>query len=141
MKTSASRRIDTSRDPGGFAAIPWSVIDSEGFRKLSYSARALLLEIARQYNRKNNGQLLASYAFLRKRGWSSADTIHRAKRELIEAEFIYESVKGHRPNKASWFALTFYSLYPNPKFDYGAYENFRRGAYRKNSTVKPKFEL
>ena len=140
MKSSAiqlKRRTSHERDPGYFVAIPWSVLDCESFRNLSYSARALLLEIARQYNQKNNGQLLASFAYLRKRGWSSADTIHRAKRELLEAGFIFESVKGHRPNKASWFALTFHSLYPNPKFDYGAHENFKRGAYHKNSTLKP----
>lgn len=140
MKSRTSSRKfqgDTSRVPGGFVALPWAVIDSPNFRKLSYPARTLLIDIARQHGGDNNGQLLASFAYLRKRGWKSSDTIHRAKQELIAGGFIFETVKGHRPNKASWYALTHYALSRNPKFDYGAYENFERGAYRKNEPLIP----
>jgi hypothetical protein len=44
--------------------------------------------------------LLLSRNFLEPRGWKSADVIHRAKQELLEAEFIFETVKGRRPNRA-----------------------------------------
>lgn len=130
------QRKDPDRDEGGFIALPWSVLDSPNWRLLSHPARALLLEIARQQyvNEKredNNGRLLASAAHLSPRGWKSADVLTRAKRELIAAGFIFETVKGHRPNRASWYALTWRALPRHPDFDAGAARAFERGAYRK----------
>ena len=101
---------DTSRDQGGFIALPWSVLDCPAYARLSHPARGLLLELARQFVRDNNGRLLASRAYLFERGWKSADTITNAKRELLAAGFIHETVMGHRPNKASWYAVTWRSL-------------------------------
>jgi hypothetical protein len=85
--------------------------------------------------RDNNGRLLASVAYLAKRGWKSTDVITRAKRELLEAGFIYETVKGHRPNKASWYAVTWRALDRHPGYDVGAVDGFVRGAYQ-NRNVK-----
>jgi hypothetical protein len=113
------KRVDTDRQPGGFVAIPWVVLDSQAYLGLSHPARALLLEIARQDVRNSNGRLLLSSKHLAKRGWKSNDTIHRAKSELLDAGLIYETVKGHRPNKASWYAVTWYKLYPHRGFDVG----------------------
>ena len=128
---------DSSRDAGGFVAMPWAVLDSHAYARLSHPARSLLMELARQYVRDNNGRLLASRAYLSKRGWKSADVIQRAKDELIRAGFIHETVKGQRPNKASWYAITWYSLDRLPGFDPGAAESFERGAYRKNAILSP----
>ena len=64
-----------TRDPGGFIALPWSVLDSAAYNNLSHPARSLLLEFARQYVRDNNGRLLASAAHLSKRGWKSSYVI------------------------------------------------------------------
>ncbi len=128
---------DASRDAGGFVALPWAVLDSPAYLRLNHAARCLLIELCRQYVRDNNGRLLASRAYLAKRGWKSADGIHRAKQELIEAGFIHETVKGHRPNKASWYALTFYSLDRLPGYDTGSAESFERSAYRKNASLSP----
>lgn len=128
---------DSSRDAGGFVAMPWTVLDSHAYARLSHPARSLLMELARQYVRDNNGRLLASRAYLSKRGWNSADVIQRAKDELIRAGFIHETVKGQRPNKASWYAITWYSLDRLPGFDPGAAESFERGAYRKNAILSP----
>lgn len=123
------KKIDTGRDNGGFIALPWSVIDCPAYTNLSHPARSLLIEIARQYVRDNNGRLLASASYLGKRGWNSSDVISRAKRELIDAGFIYETVKGHRPNKASWYAVTWYSLDKLDGYDSGAARGFIRSAY------------
>lgn len=121
---------DSGRDPGGFVALPWSVLDSAAYKELSHPARSLLLEIARQYVRDNNGRLLASAKYLSKRGWKSSDVISRAKSQLLEARFIHETVKGHRPNKASWYAITWQTLDRLKGYDPGAAETFRRGSYR-----------
>lgn len=137
-----SRKADSGRDSGGFVALPWSVLDSAAYASLSFAARSLLMEIARQYVRDNNGRLLASTAYLKKRGWNSSDVITRAKRELLAAGFIHETVKGHRPNKASWYAITWQNLDRLPGYDVGAIETFPRSAYRtaaplKNASLRP----
>lgn len=132
----SGRKGDTGRDSGGFVALPWSVLDCPAYAGLSHPARSLLFELARQFVRDNNGRLLASAAYLSKRGWKSADVITRAKRELIAAGFIHETVMGHRPNKASWYALTWRALDKLPGYDSGAVETFRRGAYQ-NANLRP----
>lgn len=109
--------------------MPFSVLDSPAYARLGHPARALLLEFARQYVGSNNGRLLASAAYLAKRGWKSSDVIDRAKRALIEAGLIYQTVQGHRPNKASWYALTWRTLDRHPGYDAGAFESFRRSPF------------
>ncbi len=134
----AKSRIDESRDPGGYIALPWSVIDSQAYRNLSYTGKALLIELARQYVRNNNGRLLLSQRYLVTRGWRSGDVILRAKRELLDAKLIYQTVQGHRPNKASWFALTWYTLDRLPGYDDDVVDGFRRGMYATAPQPKPK---
>jgi hypothetical protein len=127
---SLKRREGNGRDAGAFIALPWCVLDSAAYANLSHPARALLLEIARQFVRDNNGKLLASRAYLAARGWRSADVIHRAKTELLAGGFVHETVKGHRPNKASWYAVTWLALDRLPGYDAGAMEMFKRSAYK-----------
>jgi hypothetical protein len=124
------KKIDHGRDAGGFIALPWSVLDCPAYQNLSHPAKALLFEFARQFVRDNNGRLLASSAYLSKRGWKSSDVITRAKRELINAGFIFETVKGHRPNKASWYAVTWRTLDKHLGYDEGAAQCFERGSYK-----------
>jgi hypothetical protein len=96
------------------------------------------LEFSRQIVKNNNGKLLATSSYLRKRGWNSPDVITRAKRELLNAGFIFETVMGHRPNKASWYAVTWRSLDKIKGFDPGSAELFRRGAYAEIAIFQPK---
>jgi hypothetical protein len=126
------KHVDANRDAGGFAALPWSVLDSPAYLDLSHPARSLLLEFARQHIPGRNGQLLASKTYLRRRGWRSADVITRAKRELLKSGFIHETVMGRRPNRASWYGLTWFSLEQHRDYDEGAFESFVRSAYRKS---------
>lgn len=126
---------DTSRDQGGFVALPWSVLDCPAFGNLSHPARSLLMEFARQYVRDNNGRLLASSAYLAKRGWKSNDVITRAVRDLVDAGFIFQTAMGHRPNRASWYAVTWRALDKIQGFDPGTVEGFTRGAYQKGNPV------
>ena len=116
--------------------MPWSVLDCPAYARLSHPAKALLLEVARQFVRDNNGRLLLSRAYMAKRGWKSADTVSNAKRELLTAGFIHETVIGHRPNKASWYAVTWRSLDKMQGYDPGAVETFKRGAYQQSAPLK-----
>ncbi len=130
-------RYDDGRDDGPFIALPWAVLDCPAYLDLSHPAKSLLMEISRQFVKDNNGRLLASYRYLRTRGWTSADTITRAKKELIAGGFIHETVKGHRPNKASWYAVTWRRLDKLKGYDFGAEQSFVRGSYQKNLILKP----
>lgn len=132
------KKGSTSRDAGSFVALPWSVLDSAAYAALSHTARSLLIAFARQYCRDNNGRLLASSAYLKKRGWNSSDVITRAKNELVSGGFIHQTVMGHRPNKASWYAVTWQTLDRLPGYDAGAVESFERSAYlKKNAPLIP----
>ena len=126
---------DSGRDSGGFIALPWSVLDCPAYARLSMHARALLLEVARQFVRDNNGRMLLSRVYMATRGWKSMDMLNKCKAELIEAGFIFQTVQGHRPNKASWYAVTWRALDKLPGYDAGAEKFFERGAYQKSQTV------
>ena len=133
----AGSKRDSGRDAGGFVAIPWTVLDCPAYAGLSHPARALLMEVARQCVRDNNGRLLLSFARLSKRGWKSSDVITRAKRELLAAGFIFETVMGHRPNKASWYAVTWRTLDKLHGYDTGSTQLFKRGAYQNGARLIP----
>jgi hypothetical protein len=124
------------RDGTQFAILPFVVLDCKNFINLSHPAKALLLEFARQYGDGYNGRLLCSMRHLKNRGFNSSDVVTRAKRELLHAGFIHETVMGHRPNKASWYAVTWYPLDKLNGFDVGAEKTFVRSAYSKNNVIK-----
>ena len=67
----------------------------------------------------------------------SAGVISRAKRELLDSELIYETVMGYRPNKASWFAVTWKNLSASQDYDVGASKGFVKGAYKKDVYKNP----
>ena len=130
MHRGKSKR-STGRDPGPFVALlPMSVLDSKAYTQLSYPAKALLPELARQYTGDDNGRLLLSRKKLALRGWTSPVVIQRARDQLIAAGFVHETVKGRRPNKASWYAVTWQSLDKIAGYDPGVALTFRKSAYR-----------
>ena len=60
----------------------------------------------------------------------------KAKRELLDAGFIFETVKGQRPNKAARYAVTWRALDRHPGYEAGTAEAFQRGAYRLQDPVQ-----
>jgi hypothetical protein len=96
----------------------------------------LLIDIARQYSGANNGKLVACMRYLATRGWTSNDTILRARRELEAARFLVQTRMGARPNKAAWFAATWWGLDWLPEMEI-AKNDFERGAYCKNDPLPP----
>lgn len=129
----------TSRDGTRFLLLPHVVIDSPAYLALSFSARALLVDVGRQFSGENNGQLLICDKVLKPRGWKSSATIHKAKQELLDAGFMQETRKGQKPNKASWFAVTWQALDWLPEMDIGR-AGFIRGAYLKTDSDPQKMK-
>ena len=126
----------SGRDPGGFIAFPWAVMDCPAYSQLSMHARSLLLEVVRQFVRDNNGRLLLSMAYMKTRGWKSSSMLFKSKKELLNGGFIYETVKGHRPNKASWYAVTWLQIDKLKGFDPETEKCFSRSAYLNNGLKK-----
>ena len=90
----------------------------------------LLWDLAAQYRGDNNGDMSAAWKQMRPRGWKSEETLNKAKKELLGACLIVETVKGARPNKCSLYALTWYALDDcDGKLDISE-RNFPRGAYK-----------
>lgn len=118
-------------DGSRFIRLPHQVIESPAFFALNHAAKSLLIDIAAQYAGRNNGQMRTSFEFMKARGWKSKDTLTRATRELLEHGFIHQTVIGHRPNKASWYAVTWWTLDRHPGYDPGAAETFERSAYKR----------
>lgn len=81
------------------------VHDSPAYQGCGFAAKALLRELQRQYNGKNNGDLTAAYSIMRERGFSSKGTLHSALKELLDRGLIEQTRQGGR-NKCSLYALT-----------------------------------
>ena len=98
----------SKRDP--FAAIEHRVIDSPAYADMGFSSHSLLLLLARQLTKDNNGHLQASFAWCSKHGFGSEHTLRTAIAELISHGFIYRT-RSHGANKA-WarYAVTWLSV-------------------------------
>jgi hypothetical protein len=118
-----------------FAGIPMAVLYSPVFVALNKVERALLFEFMAQYNGRNNGRLICTKRKLKERGFNSSDVLHRAKKMLIEAGLIFETVQGHRPNWASWYALTWRPLDKSDRYDPGVEDDFRVSGQRRFERV------
>ncbi len=126
------KRKSLYREP--FAGFPRSVLTSAEFRALSPAGCKLLLDVASQFNGHNNGDLSAAWALMRERGWSSKTTLANAKRETIDAGFLYRTRQGKLPNRCELLALTWFPLDVSPKFDPNALESFT-GWYKRRNVV------
>ncbi len=126
---------------GAVMVVPHCVLNSAAYLSLSGNAAKLLWDIAMQYNVRNNGALLASWRYMsEKRGWTSADSLSKAKFELIEHDLIEQTVQGRLPNKASWYGVTWLAL-DNIKGLEVEPQSWPRGAYMRwkpSGNAKPK---
>lgn len=91
--------------PGGFTAIPHVVTDHPDYTNLSGNATKLLIEIARQTRKENNGDLHAAFSILKNRGFNSTKTLSRCLDELLAAGLIVKTRDGRFCNPGSRCAL------------------------------------
>jgi hypothetical protein len=78
----------------GFALVTHEMMDSPAWRGLSCPARAVLLQVWRRYNGRNNGRLAASARDLAAECRLNKDTAVRALKELQEARFLILVTQG-----------------------------------------------
>ena len=76
-----------------FIGIPYFVADSPAFTSLPPIYRALYVDLRRQHNGKNNGDIAAADGILGKLGWSHS-TIRKGLDKLIEHGLITKTRQG-----------------------------------------------
>lgn len=77
--------------------------------RLSANAMNLFFDFLVQYDGFNNGDLCLAWSMMKKRGWTSRDTLAKARAELLAAGVIEVSRQGGR-HKATLYALTIFSV-------------------------------
>ena len=91
-----------------FVKLPAYVLQSQAYRALGVSARALLVDMLQGHNGSNNGRLLASMAYLTPLGWRSSATVAAALKELIGFGFLIKVRQGGigATRTACYYAVT-----------------------------------
>lgn len=128
----ADHRADTRS--GGWGGLPHCVTDSLAYRHLSFCARAVLIEIVREMNGYNNGEIGISQRQLSERlNTSNFKRIGRAIAELMEHGFVDVAVEGQwKERQARQYRLTFVNTGKPGSFrpatnDYRDWKTPRRG--------------
>lgn len=104
-------KVKGRKESGTFLLLPHAILDSTNFASLHPRAIKLLLNLARQYNGHNNGDLCAAMTLMKKCGWSSNDQLQKAKKELLEKGWIIITRKTGRLNKIAYlYAITFQAI-------------------------------
>jgi hypothetical protein len=118
---------------GTFLSLPHDVMDHHDFLSLSPKACKLLLDLGRQYNGFNNGDLCAAFSIMRKRGWNSNAQLQKAKKELLNKNLIVLTRQGgRRKNMPCLYALAWLDIDEcKNKLDYGISKT-RPRSFKKN---------
>lgn len=109
MRPRSRQKHKGRTESGSFTRLPHALQDSANWQQCSATGIKLLLDIARQYKGRNNGDLCAALSVLRPRGWRSSDTVGTALRELRHYGLLLLTRQGglHRP---SLYALTWHPI-------------------------------
>lgn len=98
---------------GRFVSIPHVVLESSSYINLRPRALKLLLDVALQYDGRNNGNLTVAWGFMEERGWSSKDTLSNAVQDLVEADLILKTRTGRFMNpgaRCDLYAITWQAI-------------------------------
>lgn len=113
---------------GGYAAIPWAVLDSVSFKGASEKAKALLFALMRQHTGNNNGHLHLAKKWLYNHGWTCHENNSKARNELIDRGLVVQTKWGGLNIGSDLFALTWYDITNYVGLDISV-KGYSRGAY------------
>jgi hypothetical protein len=88
-----------------FFQLRHDLLDSERYINLPHTAKSLLMDLVRQYNGNNNGDICVTLTVLEKRGWNSNSTLRRALKALLDAELLLLTRQGGL-NRCSLYAFS-----------------------------------
>jgi hypothetical protein len=126
----APRKNTNMAPTNGFTKLHNDFAGKDGMQRLSLSAQALLIALLAQYTGKNNGALKITAKVLGGR-WVSNDVRKRARDELVREGFVVQLFQGHRPNRASLYAVTCFELDPHRDHDAAAARQFAVGTWKR----------
>jgi hypothetical protein len=113
---------------GGYATIPWVVIDSASFKGASNKAKALLFALMRQHNGGNNGHLHLAKQWLYNQGWTCPENNSKARNELIDRGLVVQTKWGGLNMGPDLFALTWHDISNYVGLDITS-KGYAKGAY------------
>lgn len=122
--------------PGSYSAIPHVIMDCNAFQGASHAARSLLYELIRQLNGHNNGHLQLASKWLKKRGWTSADVVQRAKNELLERGLIILTRQGGLNLGPNYYGVTWLNISNFVSLDL-ARRSYCPGHWRQMDNLRP----
>ncbi len=111
----AAKKAKAARVAGRHLALPHDVLDSLGFRRATVEARSMLLDIAGQLFRRGdegglpNGGLMADRDRLHILGWTSASTITKALKDLVDCGLLIVTRQGGK-NRPTLYGVPWQSL-------------------------------
>ena len=108
------------KQKASYAGIPRLVMDCPDYTSLGGNAIRLLIEMAYQYKGYNNGDLCPAWTLMKKRGFSSKETLSNALSELVAAEMLVLTRQGtFRKNSPSLYAVTWLPIddFPNKNME------------------------
>jgi len=100
-----------NRGSGRFLMLPHDILNSPAWEGLSTQARAVLIQIAKRYNSKNNGSLAASVRDLAAECRINKDTAGVAVKALVESGFLEIAQEGsfkYKKRHAAEYRLTWF---------------------------------
>lgn len=103
------RRQTGRRSEHSYMGIPHYIVRSAEFGSLEPWPLKLLIELAANFNGKNNGDLSAAFSVLEDRGWNSPGTLNRAIKKLLRDGWLVTTRHGGR-NRCALFALTWWPV-------------------------------
>ena len=127
-KGSANRMAKKKKQTEPFVMLSSVLTNTLAYVDLSYSSRAMLIELASHYNGYNNGSIWIAPNVLRERGFSK-NTATKTFKELISHGFIYMTKRGgNQRGGCSKFAMTWLPINALK----GLYlDNFESNAFKK----------
>jgi hypothetical protein len=90
----------------GYLHLHKPLLDSEDFISLKGNSIKLLIDIGRQYNGYNNGDLCAAMSMMRKRGWNSNQQLSKALKDLLKRNLIMQTKQGGLNMGPNLYAIT-----------------------------------
>lgn len=105
MATDRRAKLKGRRSTAPFLQLPKDVLGSDAYTSLGGWEVKLLVDIASQFNGKNNGDLTAAWSVMRERGWKSPGTLNKALKALLGTGLIQETRSGGR-HRCTLYAIT-----------------------------------
>ena len=115
---------------GSYTPFPHAVLDSLAFMGASDRAKAMLCELMRQHNTRNNGHLHLAVGWLRKRGWKSTSAIQLAKAELVARGLAMLTSRGGLNAGPDRYALTWLPICDHTGLSEVTPSTYAPGAWR-----------